>query len=109
MKLFRLNTKLNQPEDSLKLRMIVFTAQSLAILALAIITQLYGLWFVGTAILFVGHRWAYKTRHKQDKRVKYAVLVGVHVAFFLMIAAIMQGIPYPQAQFRRTCNGTRQF
>lgn len=109
MRFLRVAPHLNQPEDSIALRWITIATQSLAIFALAIISQLVWLWFTGTALLLAGHLWAHRTRHQPRRWAKAIVFVVFHVAFVLMIVGILRGVPFPQAQFAVFATGIVSF
>lgn len=99
MRLIKISPQLKQPEDSLRLRVLAFAAQSLGTLAMAYVTRLWGLWLFGTVFIALGHVWAHRTRHKRVKWLTPLMLVVLHVALCMMVQAIPLGVPYPQAQF----------
>jgi protein-glutamine gamma-glutamyltransferase len=87
------------PEESGRLRVLVFAAQIVAFLALAYVTQLWWLWPVGTLILAAGHFYAYRSRHRRGSLVRLGTFIALHAAILWLLAGIFQGQPYPQAQF----------
>jgi transglutaminase-like putative cysteine protease len=95
----RIPVAIKVPEDSIPLRVITFAAQSIAAAALAFMTQLYWLWFVGTLFLAFGHTFAYRTRHNPKKWIKYVGFIIINLAVVGMLMAILSGVPYPQAMF----------
>lgn len=90
---------LKQPEEALRLRLVVYAAQMVGVGALALISGLWWLFPIGGLLLALGQVWAHRTRQHPRRWAKIAVFVGLHVACGGMIFAIFGGIPYPQAQF----------
>ncbi len=99
MRLIKIPEQVKQPEESARLRLMVFLAQSLSVLAVAYVTQLWWLWPVGSVILAAGNAWAHRTRHKPRKWARYGLFIGLHVAFCGLLGGIAGGVAYPQAQF----------
>ena len=86
------------PEDSLLLRRLAFTAQAVAIVALAAQTRLWGVALVALTVLAAGHTTAYRVRHAPPRRLRVLSFVGLHLVFGWMAFGLFSGQPYPQAQ-----------
>jgi len=87
------------PEDSIVLRLLTFAAQTTAMLGLAYVTGLYWLWVIGTFFLALGHRFAYRTRYKPRKWMRWSAVIVLHLGVCGMLQALLLGLPYPQAMF----------
>jgi transglutaminase-like putative cysteine protease len=87
-----------QPEDSRRLRALTFAGQAAGVLSLAQSTQLWVVAAFALLLLAAGHVYAYRTRHKPDRRVRLAVFVALHLAMAWLLVGLLVGAAYPQAQ-----------
>ncbi len=87
------------PEDSVVLRVLACSSQSVAMLGLAYVTGLYWLWAIGTFFLALGHRFAYRTRHHPRRWMRWFAVILLHLGVCGMLTALIAGLPYPQALF----------
>lgn len=94
-----ISEEVKQPEDSITLRVITFLAQTIAALSLAYVTQLWWLMPLGVTVLLIGHVYAYTYRHNPQKWMRNIGFIGLHFGLCAMLAGVVSGVPYPQAQF----------
>lgn len=97
--MLRISPVLKQVEESTRLRLWAAAAQIAGTLAMAAATQLWALCLIATMGLFIAHRWSYTHRHTQPRWVNRVLLIGLHMGFIGMAAAIPAGFSYPQAHF----------
>lgn len=109
MRLIKIPEQIKQPEDAVRLRVMTFIAQSLSILAIAYVTQLWWLWPLGSLLLAAGSAWAHQTRHKPRRWARWGLFIGLHLAFCGLIGGIAGGVPYPQAVFAVVAMGIVSF
>lgn len=88
-----------QPEPSISLRALVYSAQVVAILALVYVSALWWLFPVGAGLLTFAHIYAYYNRENPKRWARWAAIVLLHLGFCGMLFGIVSGAPYPQAQF----------
>ncbi len=88
-------------ERSPRLRIIVFSAQVIAFLAVASVTRLWIATFLAAGLLALGSYYAYRfhAAGRSIRWVRVASFVGLHAALGYLFVGIFAGVSYPQAQF----------
>lgn len=99
----------SEPEHSARLRQIAFAAQAVSILALTMVTRLWGVALVALLILALGHYTAYRVRNKPPIWLRIGTFLLLHLVFGWMLIGLFNAQPYPQAQVAMLAMGAVSF
>ncbi|MDX2160981.1 MAG: transglutaminaseTgpA domain-containing protein [bacterium] len=103
--------KKRAPETSLRLRAMVFCAQTAAVLAVGHVTRLWWLSLIGIGILAVGSYYAahFHAAGRPVRAIRIGTFIALHLALGYLFVGIFAGLPYPQAQFAVIATGIVTF